>query len=123
MLCEDPDGDDQKLEGRFRAVCDNLDIAEGLRSRGWDSGELQVMSGELRRLRNLATHSSDVSRLRLGHSPIRERAKLDSPRVAEIYVREAASPAYHVVRELCLRLWIDVDGRGYDTEAYEAVFR
>jgi hypothetical protein len=51
----------------------------------------------------------DVSRLRLGHPPLRERGKLQSPRVAEIYVREAASPSYHVMRELCLRLWIDMD--------------
>jgi hypothetical protein len=77
----------------------------------------------LRRLRNLATHGSDVSRLRLGHPPLRERGKLQSPRVAEIYVREAASPSYHVMRELCLRLWIDMDACDYDAGTFEDVFR
>ena len=121
-LCEDPDGDDKKLESRFRAACECLGIAQALKPRGWGHGELHLISGELRRLRNLATHSSDVSRLRLGHPPVRERAKLDSPRLAEIYVREAASPAFHAVRELCLRLWIDMDERDYDDEAFEDAF-
>ena len=121
-LCEHPAGDGREVEGRFRAACGQLDVAEALKPRGWGSTELHAISGELRQLRNLATHGSDVSRLRLGHSPVRERPKLESPRVSETYVREAASPAYHAVRELCLRLWLDVDGRNYDDEAFESVF-
>jgi hypothetical protein len=122
-LCEDPDGDRDLVKARFRAVCNHLAIAEVLKPRGWGAGELQVMSGELQRLRNLAIHSSDVSRLRLGYAPVRDRIKLESPRVAEIYVREAASPAYHVMREICVRLWIDADGRDYDEAAFEDAFR
>lgn len=122
-LCEDPDGDGESLEARFHAVCNNLGIAEALKPRGWGGAELQVMSGELRRLRNLASHSSDVSRLRLGYAPVRHRNKLESQRVAEIYVREAASPAHHVMREICLRLWINADARAYEEAAFEDAFR
>jgi hypothetical protein len=121
-LCEHSDGDNRNLEGRFRAACASVDVADALTARGWGPGDLQRIGGELRRLRNLATHSSDVSRLRLGHTPVRERPKLDSPRIADTYVREAASPAYHAVRELCIRLWIDMDQRDYDDGAYERVF-
>jgi hypothetical protein len=122
-LCEDPNGDISNVETRFRAVCNRFDIAGALKPRGWGDRELQVMSGELRRLRNLATHSSDVSRLRLGHPPVRDRVKLESPRVAEIYVREAASPAYHAMRELCLRLWTRLDGCDYATATFDESFR
>jgi hypothetical protein len=121
-LCEHADGDGKRLDARFRAACANLDVASTLTARGWGPSDLQSISGEMRRLRNLATHSSDVARLRLGLTPARDRPKLDSPRIADTYVREAASPAYHAVRELCLRLWTDADGRGYDDEAFEIAF-
>jgi hypothetical protein len=121
-LCEDPSGDDRKLESRFRTACGRLGIADALQPRGWGQREMQIVSGELRRLRNLAAHSSDISRLRLGYPPIRERPKLESDRVAEIYVREAASPAFHAMRELCVRLWTEMDPRDYAGDAFEATF-
>ena len=121
-LCEPPDRATQFVDRRFNDVCERMDVVGGLRERGWGAGELAQLSGPLKRLRNLGVHGADVSLLRLGYPPGRQRIKVDSERLAAIYVREAVSPAYHAVRELAIRLWEHMDDVGYDDAAFEECF-
>lgn len=122
-LCEDPRGDGRTIEGRFQALCRELSVVDAVRRRGWGAHEVHLVGGELQRLRNIATHSSDVVRLRLGHAPTRERSKLDSSRVAGIYIWAGTSPAYHVMRELTMSLWTQLDASDYDDELFESLFQ
>lgn len=121
-LCEPPSGAHREVDKRFRTACGRLEVVSGLRERGWGPGDLAELNGPSKRLRHLGVHGADVSLLRLGYPPGRQRIRLDSERLAGIYVQEAVSPAFHAVRELTLRLWRRMEDAGYDDDSFESYF-
>lgn len=122
VLCEDPSGDGRAINRRFTAVTRRLKTLDNLIELGWRRSDLEDLNGSLRTLRNIAVHSADVTRLRLGYPPLRTRDDLPERKATAIAVREATSPAFHAVRSLTLRLLEEMDGVDYDDERFESLF-
>lgn len=121
-LCEPTDRRIQTVDKRFDVACSSLSVLDGLTARGWGAGDLSRINGPFKRLRHLGVHGSDVSLLRLGYPAGRRRIKVESERLAPIYIREAVSPAFHAVRELAVRLWEIMDQCDYDDATFERCF-